>query len=152
MKYSQSTYHTQSFSTLAAGWPWKILLMDPLRCQNFGVPWQRTDPCSPSAWLGVSWGMSSMDCSVEKVLCQAGHGGVRLCKCHPELCETRTGSTWHMCSCLCSYAGYWSSWICFRGLVANSHFMCLSEILRAKKAWTTSVRSSSFSILLARKQ
>lgn len=37
------------------------------------------------------------------------------------------------------------------GLPASSHFMRLCETVRATKAWTTSVRSSSFSLLLARK-
>lgn len=37
------------------------------------------------------------------------------------------------------------------GLAASSQFMCHRETVRATKVWTTSVRSSSFSLLLSRK-
>lgn len=49
-------------------------------------------------------------------------GVVRPCRCHPELCETRTGTKWHMCSCLCSWAGYWSSWLYFWGACCQLPF------------------------------
>lgn len=49
-------------------------------------------------------------------------GEVKPCRCHPELCEIKTGTKWHMCSCRSSWAGYWSSWICFWGACCQLPF------------------------------
>lgn len=48
------------------------------------------------------------------------------------------------------WAWYWSSWICFWRACCQLN-LSLSEILRATEVWSTSARSSSFSMLLARK-
>ena len=103
------------------------------------------------AWLQGFWGVSFTDCSVANVLCQAGEGWVRPCRLHPELCESRTGTKWHTVSVSLPERDAEVAEFASKGLAASSHFICLSETVRATKAWTTSVRSSSFSLLLARK-
>lgn len=123
VKFSQSMYPTQSFSTSAAGWPLKILLKDPLRCQTCGVPWQRTDPCSPSVRFGVSWGMSFTGCSVAKVLCQDGQGGQGLASAIQSSVRPAQGAS-GTCAPVSVPAQDTEVAECApEGLVANSHFI-----------------------------